>query len=161
MVVGEAPLHRLRPSRGADMTVPQDPAAQRRYRSLSSFYLADPRRVDSREEDVGLWWRDGADGPLHRAAWVADTGELYLVRLGPAEAGGGRVEVLGVGGHAELEQALEGWREACGTPDSLSWLREHAARLSRRVRDAQVRLAAAAAAVVACASAVAVAGELA
>jgi hypothetical protein len=143
------------------MTVPQDPAAQRRYPSLSSFYLADPRRVDSREEDVGLWWRDGADGPLHRAAWVADTGELYLVRLGPAEAGGGRVEVLGIAGHAELEQALEGWREACGTPDSLAWLREHAARLSRRMRDAQVRLAAAAAAVVACGSALAVAGELA
>jgi hypothetical protein len=142
------------------MAVPQDPTAQRRYPSLSSFYLADPRRLDSREEDVGLWWRDGIDGPLHRAAWVADTGELYLVRLGPAEAGGGRVEVLGIAGRSELEQALEGWREACGTPDSLPWLREHAARLSRRVRDAQVRLAAAAAAMVACASALAVAGEL-
>jgi hypothetical protein len=141
------------------MIVPLDPAAERPYPSLSSFYLADPRRVSSREEDVGLWWREGADGPLHRAAWVADTGELYLVRLGPAEAGGGRVEVLVVARHAELEQALEGWREACGSPDSLAWLREHAARLSRRMRDAQVRLAAAA--TVACASALALAADLA
>ena len=56
-----------------------------RYRSLASFYAADRRRIDSRELDVGLWWREDADGPLHRAAWVSDTGELYLVRLGPTE----------------------------------------------------------------------------
>ena len=96
-----------------------------RYGSLASFYAADPRRVGSRELDIGLWWRDRADGPLHRAAWVSDTGELYLVRLGPVEEGGGEVEVLAmVTEHVWLESVLEGWRERCGGPRSLTWLRE-------------------------------------
>ena len=109
-------------------------AAPTRYRSIARFYAADPRRGASRERDVGLWWRDSADGPLHRAAWVCDTGELYLVRLGPSEDGGGEVEVLARVDDGEcLERALEGWRERCGAPRSLSWLRERARRLSSRV----------------------------
>jgi len=95
-----------------------------RYRTLADFYTADPRRIDSRELDVGLWWREDADGPLHRAAWVSDTGELYLVRLGPPDEGGGRVEVLATIADLErLESLLEGWRERCGEPRSLTWLR--------------------------------------
>ena len=110
-------------------------AATTRYRTITRFYAADPRRGASRERDVGLWWRDAADGPLHRAAWVCDTGELYLVRLGPSEEGGGEVEVLATVDDGErLERALEGWRERCGAPRSLSWLRERARRLSGRVR---------------------------
>jgi hypothetical protein len=102
-----------------------------RYGSLTSFYRADEARVRSRERDVGLWWRDAADGPLHRAAWVSDTGELYLVRLGPPEQGGGQVEVLAsVEDHECLERSLAGWREQCGKPRSLSWLRERARRAS-------------------------------
>ena len=98
-----------------------------RYRSLADFYSANPRRIDSRELDVGLWWREAADGPLHRAAWVSDTGELYLVRLGPPDAGGGRVEVLAAIVDVErLESLLDGWRERCGEARSLSWLRERA-----------------------------------
>ncbi len=109
-----------------------------RYGSLASFYDADPRRVRSRERDVGLWWREQVDGPLHRAAWVSDTGELYLVKLGPAEHGGGQVEVLAVDPDGErLERELEGWRERCGKPRSLSWLRQRAARLGSRVRVAR------------------------
>src|SRR6266851_4048052 len=88
-----------------------------RYRSVANFYAANPRRVRSRERDVGLWWREHASGPLHRAAWVNDTGELYLVRLGPPEQGGGQVEVLAtVRDGAQLEHVLEGWRERCGQP---------------------------------------------
>jgi hypothetical protein len=103
-------------------------APRERYDSLARFYNADERRVRSRELDVGLWWREVADGPLHRAAWVSDTGELYLVRLGPADEGGGRVEVLGIVENPELlESALEGWRERCGEPSSLEWLRARAA----------------------------------
>lgn len=99
-----------------------------RYRSLASFYTADERRIHSRERDVGLWWREQAEGPLHRAAWVSDTGELYLVRLGPVADGGGRVEVLATVEDGErLERVLDGWRERCGEPRSLSWLRERAA----------------------------------
>jgi hypothetical protein len=105
------------------------PAQQlKRYRSLASFYTADDRRIHSRERDIGLWWREDVDGPLHRAAWVGDTGELYLVRLGSVEEGGGQVEVLAtVLDSEQLDRALEGWRERCGEPRSLSWLRERAA----------------------------------
>ena len=118
-------------------------AATPRYRSMARFYAADPRRRASRERDVGLWWRDAADGPLHRAAWVCDTGELYLVRLGPSEEGGGEVEVLATVDDGErLERALEGWRERCGAPRSLTWLRERARRLSGRVRVAAPGVAA-------------------
>jgi hypothetical protein len=114
-----------------------------RYNSLTGFYAADARRARSRERDVGLWWREDADGPLHRAAWINDTGELYLVRLGPAEQGGGQVEVLAIVVDGErLERVLEGWREHCGQPRSLTWLRERAARLGRRVRVAQAGVAA-------------------
>ncbi len=66
---------------------------------------------------MGLWWREELDGPLHRAAWVNDTGELYLVRLGPADTGGGLVEVLArVEDRVLLDGVLEGWRERCGEP---------------------------------------------
>ncbi len=99
-----------------------------RYESLARFYGADARRASSRELDVGLWWRDALGGPLHRAAWVSDTGELYLVRLGPASGGGGRVEVLArIADRELLERVLQGWRERCGEPRSLRWLRERAA----------------------------------
>ena len=98
-----------------------------RYESLARFYNADERRLRSPELDVGLWWREALDGPLHRAAWVTDTGELYLVQLGPAEDGGGRVEVLAsVAERDLLERVLAGWRERCGQPQSLTWLRRRA-----------------------------------
>ena len=117
-----------------------------RYSSLSAFYMADPRRVESKESDVGLWWRDAAEGPLHRAAWVRDTGELYLTRLGPVDDGGGSVEVLAVvAEEGRLEEVLDGWRQECGKPDSLVWLRERAERLRRRARAAQARIVAGAA----------------
>jgi hypothetical protein len=123
------------------------PARSRRYRSLSNFYRGEPRRMASRERDFGLWWRDGISGPLHRAAWIFDTGELYTVRLGPGEdgagegevlggvegevLGGGEVEVLAVAAEAdEIERALRGWRGASTRPDSLSWLRGRAAALA-------------------------------
>ncbi len=105
----------------------EDPPRQR-YDSLARFYNADERRLRSRELDVGLWWREHVDGPLHRAAWVSDTGELYLVRLGPTDDGGGLVEVLAqVEDRALLDGLLDGWRERCGEPRSLQWLRERVA----------------------------------
>jgi hypothetical protein len=104
--------------------------ALRSYPSLAAFYGADPRRIASRERDVGLWWRERAGSPIHRAAWVNDTGELYLVRLGPTEEGGGHVEVLAeCARERQLETVLAGWREQCGEERSLSWLRARARRL--------------------------------
>jgi hypothetical protein len=95
---------------------------------VARFYAGDPRRVDSPELDVGLWWREDAAGPLHRAAWVSETGELYVVRLGPSEDGGGQVELLAsVADRDRLERMLDGWRERCGRPGSLRWLRSRAA----------------------------------
>jgi hypothetical protein len=41
-----------------------------------------------------------------------------------------------------LESVLVGWREQCGSPNSLTWLRERAAVLGQRMRAAQVRMAA-------------------
>jgi hypothetical protein len=111
-----------------------------RYPSLAAFYNADPARLGSREQDVGLWWRDGAEGPLHRAAWVADTGELYLARLGPPSEGGGRVELLAKDSSRErIEQALGGWQERCGAPGSLQWLRTRLAALRRPALGRQLR----------------------
>jgi hypothetical protein len=118
-----------------------DASARERYDSLARFYNGDERRIRSRELDVGLWWRDAVEGPLHRAAWISDTGELYLVRLGPAAEGGGRVEVLASVESLELlERVLVGWRERCGEPQSLAWLRERAS-LTLRVSldDARAR----------------------
>ncbi|HEY2180669.1 MAG TPA: hypothetical protein VGH09_03255 [Solirubrobacteraceae bacterium] len=119
----------------ARYTTPTRPRATPKvhYGSLAGFYTADARRARSRERDVGLWWRDDVGGPLHRAAWIAETGELYLVRLGPPDAGGGEVEVLAViRDRASLERGLAGWRERCGERRSLRWLRARAASLDAR-----------------------------
>jgi hypothetical protein len=115
------------------MTSPSRELADRanRYRSLRSFYLADSRRMSSREQDVGLWWREGAHGPVYRAAWVCDTGELYVTRLGPLEDGRGDVAVLGrAQDRSRLEEVLEGWQDVCPQPDSMTWLRHRAAGLA-------------------------------
>jgi hypothetical protein len=102
-----------------------------RYQSLSNFYRADRRRRSSREQDVGLWWRVGAHGPVYRAAWVRDTGELYVTRLGTLEDGSGEVLVLGrAQDRDELEETLEGWQDVCPQPDSMTWLRHRAAALA-------------------------------
>jgi hypothetical protein len=109
-----------------------------RYQSLSNFYSADTRRRASREQDVGLWWRLGAHGPIYRAAWVRATGELFTVRLGPLRDGKGEVTVLGrARSDRELEQALEGWQDACPQPDSMTWLRHRAARLAQPEKPAR------------------------
>jgi hypothetical protein len=102
-----------------------------RYQSLSNFYRADSRRRSSREQDMGLWWRVGAHGPVYRAAWVRETGELYVTRLGPLQEGRGEVVVLGrVRSRGQLEELLEGWRDVCPQPDSMTWLLHRAASLA-------------------------------
>jgi hypothetical protein len=114
------PISTYRPRRGT---------RGRSYRSLAQFY-ADPRRRASRERDFGLWWRDRSGRCACRAAWVESTGELYIAHLAWGGRPGGRVEQLGSAATpAELERLLPGWRERCGEPGSLEWLRERCAAL--------------------------------
>lgn len=95
--------------------------------ALRAFYAADPRRSGSVERDLGLRWRS-ADGATFRAAWIADTGELYSVRHDRAPEGSG-VEVIARLDAEALERRLAGWREVCDSdrPGSYEWLCERAA----------------------------------
>lgn len=94
------------------------------YLSLGAFYAADPVRRSSRERDLGLWWRTAGRGPTFRAAWVQDTGEVYLVQHGLTGPGSGHVEVLSrIPDGERLEAVLDGWRHQVGEPGSLAWLR--------------------------------------
>ena len=62
-----------------------------------------PARRGSRERDVGLFWRSRR-GPTFRAAWVRDTGELYLFQHALGGPGGGSVHLLAPAlGEAELD----------------------------------------------------------
>ena len=98
----------------------------RTYPSLEAFYAEDPRRLNSRERDIGLYWRSGRSVTF-RAAWVQETGELYLFTLGGPEDGGGTVDVLEHRyGLRELELTFAGFREVSGRPGSLFWLLDRA-----------------------------------
>jgi len=97
----------------------------RSYESLNAFYNADRRRLHSRERDVGLYWR-GEDGATFRAAWVQETGEVYLFRHGD-----GTVDVPGRRfGLGELQSALSGYRDVCGREASLTWFLDRTAALA-------------------------------
>ena len=98
-----------------------DPIA-RTYLSLGAFYASDPARRGSRERDVGLFWRSRA-GPSFRAAWVRDTGELYLFQHalgGPRRRQ--RPPARADLDEAELDRRLAGWDDVCGREGSLEWL---------------------------------------
>ena len=96
------------------------------FASVPDFNAAAPERISSRERDFGLAWRDR--DAVYRAAWIADTGDLYIVQLGAPATGGGHVELLASGASAErVLGALAGWRDVCGREGSLAWLRERAA----------------------------------
>jgi hypothetical protein len=91
------------------------------FPSLAAFYNADRRRLRSRERDFGLIWR-GGNGVTFRAAWVQETGEVYLFRHGHPQDGGGTVDLLSRRfGLGELQTALRGYQEVCGRPGSLLW----------------------------------------
>ena len=93
------------------------------FLSLGAFYAADPVRRSSRERDLGLWWRTAGRGPTYRAAWVRETGEVYLVQHGLTGPGSGHVEVLAhIDDGEHLEAVLDGWRNQVGEPGSLAWL---------------------------------------
>jgi hypothetical protein len=102
------------------------PGHNTRPRLIRAFYAADPRRARSRERDLGLTWRS-AQGTTYRAAWIADTEELYTVRhSGDTERA--EVRVVARLGCEALERALAGWRRICASsqPGSYEWLVERA-----------------------------------
>ncbi|MEA2378312.1 MAG: hypothetical protein QOD13_2219 [Thermoleophilaceae bacterium] len=100
------------------------PAGDNTFASMDDFVRADLSRLTSAELDFGVQWRDGADRS-YRAAWVEETGELYVVQAGPTSKGGGHVEVLGATDREGVEAALDGWREQ----GSITWMRGRARRL--------------------------------
>ena len=100
-----------------------DPIA-RTYLSLGAFYASDPARRTSRERDVGLFWRS-EHGPTFRAAYVHDTGELYLFQHALGGRGGGSVRLFAERmPEAELDTRLHGWEDVCGRKGSYEWLLE-------------------------------------
>jgi hypothetical protein len=106
---------------------------------IEEFYEADERRRRSEEVEIGTDWHD-ADRARYELSWVADTGELYVMRepsvpmstdpFGdlyepslPASALS--VAVVGwIGDRTRVEQVLEGWQTAMENADSVSWLAE-------------------------------------
>jgi hypothetical protein len=101
-------------------------ASQAMDAGLRTFYAADSRRGPSRERDFGLSWRS-VHGTTYRAAWIADTEELYSVRYS-GDTDDAEVTVLARLSAEALERCLAGWRRICeaGEPGSYEWLVERA-----------------------------------
>jgi hypothetical protein len=105
--------------------------------NIEEFYEADERRRRSEEIELGTEWHDG-DGVRHEVSWVADTGELYVMRepaarmtedpFGDAFSGSlplDAVTVAVVGWiptRDRMEEVLAGWEDAMAGPQSLTWL---------------------------------------
>ncbi len=104
---------------------------------IEEFYEADERRRRSEEIELGTEWHDGQD-VRYEVSWVADTGELYVMRepagrsvedpFGDVFSGSVPVDALTVAVVAwvadrdRLEQVLTGWQDAMAGPDSVAWL---------------------------------------
>ena len=114
----------------------------KRLITLYDFY-DHPARLKSDVVDFGRGWRDIADeAAAYSLHWIADTGELYLLRVpdesphafavpslvrvtSRLETEGLSVEVLEVfERRRDVERALSRWQEFMPLPDSLTWLRE-------------------------------------
>ncbi|HZD67270.1 MAG TPA: hypothetical protein VE152_14330 [Acidimicrobiales bacterium] len=107
---------------------------------LEEFYEADERRRSSVEVEVGRDWRD-ANGVRYELSWVADTGELYVMRE-PEPSGSIidpwgdwvssslpdealTVEVLGyLPTREDMETVLGGWEHAMTGHNSITWVME-------------------------------------
>jgi hypothetical protein len=93
------------------------------FQSLGAFYSVDRVRARSREQDLGLWWRAGQfGGPTYRAAWIEDTGEVYVMQH-EGLRGGGHVEVIGFAeSWEEVVSRVPAWELMCGELGSIHWL---------------------------------------
>jgi hypothetical protein len=97
---------------------------------IEEFYDQDPRRRASDEIEFGREWTE--DGQRFEVAWIADTGELYVMAEPYSRRGisteSVTVEVLAViDGRDAINRVLAGWEEAMPKPDSLVWVRERVA----------------------------------
>jgi hypothetical protein len=106
------------------------------FPSVEAFYRDDERRRFSGELDFGVWWFDARDRCPWRVSWVEQTGDLYAIRLAPAEMISTTEGVVILGGNEsgplrvlavvedeeELERRLRGWPDAIGSPGSLEWV---------------------------------------
>ncbi|HEY7106780.1 MAG TPA: hypothetical protein VH986_10280 [Acidimicrobiia bacterium] len=110
---------------------------------IEQFYDADPRRRASDEVEFGRDWSDGS-GVRSELSWIADTGELYVMREPDApidmdpvgdevvenlETKQLTVEVLGTfEGRESVDALLEGWEDEMRKRNSLDWVRARVAR---------------------------------
>jgi hypothetical protein len=97
---------------------------------IDEFYDQDPRRRASDEVEFGREWSE--KGMRFEVAWVADTGELYLMAVPHSRRGisstAVTVEVLAViPGREAINAVLTGWGDEMAKPDSVAWLRERVA----------------------------------
>lgn len=113
---------------------------------IEEFYAADERRRRSEEIEIGTEWHD-ADGARYELSWVADTGELYVMRepdvpmtedpfgdVYRSDVPVGEITVAVIGwlpGRDGMEEVLEGWEAAMQQPNGIAWL-------AQRLRDRQV-----------------------
>ncbi|HUI05209.1 MAG TPA: hypothetical protein VLZ77_16845 [Acidimicrobiales bacterium] len=104
---------------------------------IEEFYEADERRRRSEEIEIGTEWHDG-QGVRYEVSWVADTGELYVMRepapaiaedlFGDSFSGSLSVDSLTVAvvgwipDRDRLEQVVAGWQDAMPQPNSVFWL---------------------------------------
>jgi hypothetical protein len=109
---------------------------------IEQFYDGDPRRRASGEIEFGRDWSDGAGG-RSEVAWVADTGELYVMQepIEPIYSDGlgdlevqrvptedVTVEIIGVvATRGAVDSLLDGWQDAMTGPNSIAWVRERVA----------------------------------
>jgi hypothetical protein len=110
--------------------------------NIEEFYAADERRRRSEEIELGTEWYD-ADGARYELSWVADTGELYVMRepdvpmtedpFGDVYHSQVRTDSVTVGvvgwipDRDRLETVLEGWESAMSEPNSITWLTQRLA----------------------------------
>jgi hypothetical protein len=106
---------------------------------IEQFYAQDERRRRSAEIELGTEWHD-ADGARYELSWVADTGELYVMRepdvpmtedpfgdVYRSNVPVGEITVAVVGwipDQGAMEEVLGGWEEAMAGPNSVAWIAE-------------------------------------
>jgi hypothetical protein len=120
---------------------------------IEEFYAADERRRHSAELEFGRDWTDA--GMRCEVSWVADTGELYLMRepattvvgdafgdmrvLNVSEHDLG-VEILGVvTGRDAISAVMSGWEVQMTKPDGIAWLRDRVDTADEHLQDAPAR----------------------